>query len=58
VTIGTDGIPSDIRVSRSLQQDLDANAIAAVRQWRFRPAIREGAPVAINAQIEINFKLQ
>jgi TonB family protein len=58
VTIGTDGIPSDIRVSRSLQQDLDANAIAAVRQWRFRPAIREGAPVATNAQIEINFKLK
>jgi TonB family protein len=58
VTIGTDGIPSDIRVARSLQQDLDANAIAAVRQWRFRPGIREGAPVAVNAQVEINFKLK
>ncbi|HEY1950475.1 MAG TPA: M56 family metallopeptidase [Bryobacteraceae bacterium] len=58
LTIGTDGIPSDIRVARSLQQDLDANAIAAVRQWRFRPAIRGGAPVAVNAQVEINFKLQ
>jgi TonB family protein len=58
VTIGTDGIPSDIRVARSLQQDLDANAVAAVRQWRFRPGVRDGAPVAIKAQIEVNFKLE
>jgi TonB family protein len=58
VTIGTDGIPGDIRVARSLQQDFDANAIVAVRQWRFRPAIREGAPVAVNAQVEINFRLE
>jgi TonB family protein len=57
VTIGADGTPSNIHVLRGVRSDLDENGIAAVRQWRFNPAIRHGAPVAVTAQVEINFKL-
>jgi TonB family protein len=58
VMIGADGRPGDIQVVQSLRPDLDANGVAAVQQWRFHPAMRQGAPVAVKAQVEINFKLQ
>jgi TonB family protein len=58
ITVGTDGIPSNVRVSQGLRPDLDANAITAIRQWRFRPAIRQGKAVASAADVEVNFKLQ
>jgi TonB family protein len=57
ITVGADGMPSNVRVSQSLRPDLDAKAIAAVQQWRFRPAIRQGKAVATTANVEVNFKL-
>jgi TonB family protein len=57
VTIGADGKPKNIQVLRGLRSDLDANAIAAVTQWQFSPAVRQGSPVAVSAHVEINFKL-
>src|SRR6185312_3783969 len=52
VTVGTDGIPKDVKVIRSLGLGLDENASAAVRQWRFRPATSNGQPVESSANIE------
>lgn len=57
VTIDADGIPSGIRVVRSLDPELDNYAAEAVRNWRFRPALREGRiPVAIDATIAATFE--
>jgi TonB family protein len=38
VVVGTDGRPYNIRVRQSLGMGLDEQAIAAVKNWRFRPA--------------------
>ncbi|HMF76139.1 MAG TPA: M56 family metallopeptidase [Bryobacteraceae bacterium] len=57
IIIQADGTPSNIQVVRSLRPDLDANAIDALQQWRFAPATRQGVPVTVKAQVEINFKL-
>ena len=55
--IGLDGKASDFRIVQSLDPGLDQKAIEAVRQWEFRPGMRDGTPVAAVATIEINFIL-
>jgi TonB family protein len=57
VVVGADGLAHDITVVRGIDPGLDENAIIAVQQWRFAPGKREGEPVAVRAQIEINFRL-
>jgi TonB family protein len=43
-------------VARSLGFGLDEKAIEAVRQWRFKPATKNGVPVAAPATIEVRFR--
>jgi len=51
------GTVSDIEVKVSPDPKLNQAAIDALRQWRFKPGMKEGAPVPVKATIEINFKL-
>ncbi len=55
--IGADGHPRDVRVQRSLGMGLDQKAIDAVKTWRFSPATKDGQPVAVQVNIEVNFRL-
>src|SRR5262249_57179747 len=57
VVIAADGRPRDMRVQRSLGMGLDEKAIAAVKTWRFEPAMKDGHPAAGQAYIEVNFRL-
>jgi periplasmic protein TonB len=58
--VGVDGTLHDIRITRSLDAafGLDQEAIACVRQWRFRPGARQGKPVAVYVTIEVAFNLR
>jgi len=31
--------------------------VLAIKQWRFKPGEKDGAPVPVLAMIEVNFKL-
>ena len=53
-----DGTCDIIRVVRSLGFGLDENAMQALKQWRFRPGMRNGVPVDISLNIEVNFNLR
>jgi TonB family protein len=53
-----DGTCDIIRVVRSLGFGLDENAMEALKQWRFRPGMRNGMPVDISLNIEVNFNLR
>ncbi|HEY6253194.1 MAG TPA: energy transducer TonB [Candidatus Angelobacter sp.] len=55
--IGADGRPHDLGVHRSLGMGLDEKAMEAVRTWRFRPATKDGHPVAVQIEVEVNFHL-
>jgi TonB family protein len=44
-------------VTRSLGLGLDEKAIEAVTKWRFKPAMKDGKPVAVSANIVVNFRL-
>jgi TonB family protein len=57
VVVGADGRPHDLRVTRSLGLGLDEKAIEAVRTWRFDPAKKDGQAVAVQVNIEVNFRL-
>jgi len=43
---------------KPLGKGLDEKAMDAVKTWRFEPATKEGAPVAIQIQIEVTFRLK
>ncbi len=55
--ISKDGVPSNIRVVKSLDPGLDAKAVQALKQWRFRPGEKDGKPISVSATIEFLFRL-
>ena len=55
--VGPDGKPRDIRVLRTLGLGLDEKAMEAVKNWRFEPAYKDGKPVAVQINVEVNFHL-
>jgi periplasmic protein TonB len=57
LVVGSDGNPRDIQVVRTLGLGLDEKAIEAVKKWRFEPAKKDGKPVAVAVNIEVNFHL-
>jgi TonB family protein len=54
--VDRDGMPQKVHVTRSAGKDFDTNAMQAVQQYRFNPALRHGHPVAVWITIEVNFK--
>lgn len=54
--IRADGSVDDIQLVRKLDPRLDTNAVAALAQWKFRPAMRQGEPVDVEAVVHIPFK--
>jgi TonB family protein len=57
VVIDENGVPQEIKIVRSLGLGLDQKAIEAVQKWRFKPAYKDGTPVSVSVNIEINFRL-
>jgi len=57
LVVSPDGKPQQIRVTRALGMGLDEKAIEAVRQWRFEPAKKDGQPVPVQINVEVNFRL-
>jgi TonB family protein len=58
IVVRRDGSVGDVRVLRGLDRGLDQRAAAAVRQWRFAPANRRGAPVDVIVEVGIDFRLR
>jgi len=55
--VGPDGRVRDVQIARPLGMGLDEKAIEAVKQWRFDPAKKDGVPVAVRIQIDVDFHL-
>jgi len=51
-----DGLPHNIRIVRGRGFDLSERAAEAVNQWTFRPATKNGQPVAVAQTISISFR--
>lgn len=53
--IHTDGTVGNIRVLRSVDEQLDRFASEAIARWQFQPATKNGAPVDVEATFWIPF---
>jgi len=51
-------VDPDVRITKSLDPDLDQAAITAARQWQFRPGTKDGTAVDVEVEIEMTFTLK
>jgi protein TonB len=51
------GNPSHIKVARGVGMGLDEKAVEAVRQYKFKPATKDGKPVKVEVTIDVNFQI-
>ncbi len=51
------GKPQNVRVLRGVGMGLDEEAIKAVKQYKFKPAMEDGKPVPVGLNVEINFQM-
>jgi periplasmic protein TonB len=58
IVVRRDGSVGDIRILKGLAGGLNDRAVQAVRQWRFSPATRLGAPVDVIVEVAVEFKLR
>jgi len=56
--IRADGTVDDIKVLDSLDSRLDATAVHALARWHFRPGTKNGEPVALEAVVEVPFRMK
>jgi TonB family protein len=57
LVVGPDGRPHEVLLVRSLGYGLDEEAIKAVKKWKFSPATRDGQPVAVQINANVDFHL-
>jgi TonB family protein len=57
VTVANDGAVTDAAVAETRGASLDQAAIAAVKQWQFRPARRDGEAISSRIRIPFTFAL-
>lgn len=56
--VDAQGNPQNIRVARPLGMGLDEKAIEAIKQYKFKPAMKDGkTPVPVMITIEVDFRL-
>ncbi len=55
--IRRDGSVDRIQLVRGIDERLDANAMSALGQWKFRPAAKQGTAVELEAIVHIPFRL-
>jgi len=58
LVVGVDGGVREARVTRAVGYGLDEAAVAAVKGWRFSPAQRGGANVAVRMRWSVSFELR
>jgi TonB family protein len=56
--VDTNGRPTRVHTIHKLGMGLDEKAVEAVRQFRFKPAMLNGKPVAVSVTIKVNFHIR
>ena len=56
VVVTREGKAGDIQVLKSPGLGLDEKAIETVRKWKFKPAMKDGRPVACRVPVEFTFR--
>src|SRR5215831_11591333 len=57
IVVDAAGNVRDARVVQPLGLGLDEKAVETIRAWRFKPAMRNGAPVNVRLLVQVVFRL-
>jgi periplasmic protein TonB len=57
IVVDAQGNVDDAQVVKPLGMGLDENALNTVKTWKFKPAMRNGAPVPVRVMVEVQFRL-
>jgi len=55
--VDENGNPTHVRVVKGVGMGLDEKAVEAVRQYKFKPAMKNGKPVKVDLFINVNFQI-
>ena len=55
VLVTEDGTVAEVNIKKPGPEALNAAAVTAVRQWRFKPALKDGRPVAARIPVSISY---
>ena len=57
VVVLADGKVGEVKVTQSLDSKygLDDSAVKAMKQWEFKPGLKDGKPVAVRVSVEMAF---
>jgi TonB family protein len=58
LTVGKDGVPSDLKVEQASNQNLGRVCLTAAAKWRFSPGKIKGKPVRSRVSIPFKFAAQ
>jgi len=57
LVLDENGNPTHVRVAKSAGMGLDEEAVKAVSQYKFRPAMKDGKPVKVDMYVDVNFQI-
>lgn len=55
--VAPSGTVKDVRIVSPLGMGLDDRAVASVSTWKFEPGMKDGKPVSVNVEVEVEFHL-
>lgn len=56
--VDRDGLPTQLEIVESLDEDLDRASRDALQQWRFEPGKKNGKPVLVQIEVKMAFVTQ
>lgn len=54
--VDANGNPKNVHVLRGMGMGLDEKAVQAVQRYKFKPATKDGKPVAVYVNVAVNFR--
>ena len=56
LVVNATGLPDNVAIIGPIGFGLDEEAIRAVRQWRFRPGMKDGQPIRVQINVDVSFR--
>ncbi len=57
LTVDENGVPQDVHVVSSSNPGFTSSAINTVKQYRYKPAMKDGKPVSVQLTVSVNFHI-
>jgi len=57
LVVDGNGIPQNLRIVKSLDPALDEKAMESLAKWRFKPGLKDGQPVPVQATVAVTIRL-